>query len=590
MKKTLALILAIMMCISIIAACGGGDDDDVVLAPPSPTPAPPPAVVAPPPEEPPPTEPSRFEELGLEVDANGNVRYIEQREISVLAWDRSDNEDVNTAFTAFLAEQMLELHNVVVTFVDSPRWGEDENITILLAEQTAPDVCVTYNYGAINEFAKQGAIVDLAPLFEGSGDIFPHLWDWLGAGRLYVNMDRETGEVWHFMSRQPFNQRYIPFIREDWVAALGKSLPTNIDEFEALLYAFRDNAEELLGSDARNMIPLHMTSDPGWVAGQMLGSFVPDDITDKDLYVYGWGGERNIFYPGIKEGVRYLNKWFNDGLIHKDFALFGTGDDTPDNFVKAGFVGAIASHSFDQPYRGDGDGWNGQIQAQFGEDAGYIAVDTFKNDAGVYRKYLGAGNDRFLFIPATSTEPIAALLYLDMLCRAEIRFVLQIGFEGINYEVAPNGSFANIPIEDITDPYHMRSGRNHDIAITTHSGGLSLQPIVSAEIEGLTLAVQFPLFDPRIIGAARQVQGNGVRENHTGNIGNITSEEGITDLTDMGNAVFVRAMSASVEDFDAVYDAEMNELLERYGNAVIAERLAIWERVFGDAVMLPDNR
>jgi len=180
-------------------------------------------------------------------------------------------------------------------------------------------------------------------------------------------------------------------------------------------------------------------------------------------------------------------------------------------------------------------------------------------------------------------------LYFDMLCRPEIRFTLQIGFEGINYELQPNGAFANLVVEDEADPNRMRSGRNHDIAITTHSGGLSLQPLVSAEAEGLTLATQFPLFDPRIIGRAREVQGNGNRENHTGNIGTIDAEQGITDLTDMGNAVFVRAMSASVADFDSVYDFEMNQLLTRYGNAVIAERLATWERVFGDAVMLPEG-
>ena len=591
MRKKIALLLALLMCFTLVAACNKGEDD-VISPPPSQTPSNPPSnPPSPPPETPPPTDPTRFEELGLEVDANGNLRFIEQRSIRVLAWDRSDNEDPNTAFTAFLAEQMLEIHNVVVEFVDSPRWGEEDNITLLLAEQTAPDVCVTYNYGAVNEYARQGAITNLAPLFEDSGDLFPNLWSFLGGGRLYVNMDRETGEIWSFLSRQPFNQRYIPFIREDWVAKLGMNLPTNIDEFEALLYAFKDNAELLLGADAKNMIPLHMTADPGWVAGQMIGSFVPDNITDKDLYVYGWCAERNWFFPGIKEGVRYLNKWFNDGLIHPDFALFATGDDTPDNFVKAGFVGAIASHSFDQPYRDNENGWNGNIQAQFGPEATYIAVDTFKNDAGVYRKLLGPGNDRTLFIPGTSTEPVAALMYLDMMCRPEIRFVLQIGFEGINYSVEPNGAYRNIPIEDITDPYYMRSGRNHDIAIVTHSGGLSLQPIVSTEIEGLTFALQFPLFEARVIERARTIQANGIRENHAGNIATIVAEQGITnaELNDLGNAVFVRAMSASVEEFDAVYDAEMNQLMERYGNASIAERQAAWEKAFGDAVMLPEG-
>ncbi|MDR2591038.1 MAG: extracellular solute-binding protein [Oscillospiraceae bacterium] len=582
MKKILALMLALLMCIALVAACNG---DDPVLPSPSASPETTPTI----PDDPPETDPTRFEELGLEVDADGNVRFIEQRSIRVLAWDRSDNEDPNTAFTAYLAEKMLEYHNVVVEYVDSPRWGEEDNILLLLTEQIAPDVCVTYNYGAVNEFARQGAVADLAPLLAGSGDIFPHLWDWLGAGRLYANMDRETGEIFSFMSRQPFNQRYIPFVREDWVAALGEDLPTSIEEFEALLYAFKANADELLGSDANQMIPLHMTSDPGWVAGQMISSFIPDDITDKDLYVYGWGAERNFFYPGVKEAIRYLNKWFNDGLIHPDFALFGTGDDTPDNLVKAGFVGAIASHSFDQPYRGDADGWQGQIQEQFGEDAGYIAVDTFKNDAGIYRKLLGPGNDRTLFIPSIGTDPVAALMYFDFLCRVETRFMLQIGFEGINYEKI-DGAFVGIPIADDTDPYHMRSGRNHDIAITTHSAGLLLQPLVSTEEEGLTFALASPFIAPRLVERARSVQANGIRENHTGNIGEVTSEQGVTNLADMGNAVFVRAIAADVADFDAVYDREMDELLERFGSAVIEERKAIWESVFGDAVMLPDNR
>jgi len=583
MKRTLAAILALMMCLALVAACGDKDE------PPALTPPPTSAPVVTPPDEPPPTDPTRFEELGLEVDANGNVRFIEQREINVLMWNRSENRDTHTAFTEYLAQQALELHNIVITQVDSPRWGEEDNIVLLLAEGIAPDVSVTYNFGAVNEFAEQGAITNLAPYLEGSGDIFPHLWSWLGAERLYGNMDRETGEIWYFQSRQPVNQRYIPFVREDWVAALGMSLPTNIDEFEALLYAFKENAELLLGADAAHMVPLHMTGDPGWVAGQMIGSFIPDDITDKDLYVYGWGGERNFFYPGVKDAIRYLNKWFNDGLIHSDFALFGTGDDRPDNLIKAGFVGAIASHSFDQPYRGDADGWNGSLNAQFGEDANFIAVDTFHNDAGVYRKIVGNANDRFLFVPAIDTDPVAALLYFDMLCRVEVRFTLQLGFEGKNFEVLDNGAHKNIPIEDDQDFYYMRNGRNHDIAYTTHSAGLILQPLLSYEAEGATMALGFPLFDSRLIETAYVVQANGIRINRTGNIGNIEAERGITDLTDMGNAVFIRAMSVPVEEFDAEFDKEMNELLDRYGNAVIEERRATWESVYGDAVMLPEN-
>jgi len=578
MKKFIALILALVLCLSIVAACS--TDEDVF------------GTLPPPPDDDDdakPREPqTRLEELGLEVDANGNLRFTEPREIRVLTWDRSDNEDPNTAFTAYLAEKALELHNIIVTeFVDSPRHGEDQNMLLLLTEQIAPDVCVTYNYQAVNEFARQGAITNLEPYFRDSADIFPNLWAWLGAGRLYANQDRDTGEIYSFVSKMPTNQRYIPFIREDWVAKLGMELPTNIDEFEALLYAFKDNAELLLGSDAEYMVPLHMTADPGWVAGQMIGSFIPDDITDKDLYIYGWGGERNIFYPGVKEAIRYLNKWFNDGLIHADFALFSSTTSTPDNFIKAGWVGAIASHSFDMPYRNDADGWNGSIQSLVGPEANFIAVDTFKNDAGYYRKLLGGGDDRTLFIPNINTDPVAALLYYDMLCRPEIRFTLQIGFEGINYRVLDNGAFEPIPIEDTTDPYYMRVGRNHDIALVTNSAGLGLQPFISAEIEGLTLALAFPLTEPRVFARAIEIQATDIREFAMPNIGTVEAEQGRGNIADRGNRVFVRAMAEPIEDFDDKYDFEMAELLAWRGAAVIEERRALWESVFGDAVMLP---
>ena len=582
-KKLIGISLALIMCAGLVAACGGSTD---------PTPAPTPAATpAPPPETPPVVALDRFHELLAEYGLDEDLRFIEQRTIRVIQWDRTnpgDADPADNAFSDYLKEQMLELHNVVIEeFVKVSRWSETDDLTLLLAEGSAPDVCVTYSYPTIKTFAEQGVVVDLAPYLAESGDIFPNLWSWLGGTRLYANQEMDTGSIWSIMSRMPFNQRYIPFVREDWVDALGMSLPTTIDEFEAYLYACKDNAELLLGSDAGQMIPLHMTDDPGWVAGILAQSFIPDNITDKDLYALGWGGERGWFYPGVKEAVRYLNKWFNDGLIHPDFALFSSTDDTADNLVKSGFVGAIASHSFDQPYRDGANGWNGSIQNLVGPEANFIAVNTFKNDAGVYRKLLGPDMDRNLFISSTSNEPIASLLYLDMLCREDVRYTLQLGFEGINYEVLDNGAISPLALET-TDRYWMASGRNHDTAITTHSGGLSLGDLLSAELESISASMAYEGVDPRLIVICREVQADGIRTTPRISV-TVTAEEGISaqELNDLGNAVFVRAIAASVADFDAVYDAEMQQLLDRYGNASIAERTQIWQDLYGDATAMP---
>ena len=590
MKKLIAILLALTMCVALVAAC----DPEITPAeePPAteePTvddPAPAPAD-----DEIPDTPPGRLEELGLDE----NRRFIEQRTITVQAWER-DESPIGTVFTDYIIEGMLNEHNVVVEFVGTGRWQDPDEITIMLAEGTAPDVCYTFNYPTVENFGLQGldadgneiegrtTIWDLEQFLNDSGDVFPNLWERLGRSLLYWNQDAETGRIWAILGKQAFNQRYIPFIREDWLAELDLPLPTNVQEFEDSLIAFRDNADTLLGSDARQMIPLHMTDDVGWLIGVMAGAYMPDNITDREFYIHDVGGARNFFQPGVKEAVRVLNKWFNEGLMHPDFALFTTGDDAPDNLVRAGFVGAIASHSWDQPYRGGDEGWTGLMHAAQSTDANFIAVDTFLNDAGQYRKYLGGGQDRTLFVPASSTEPVAALMYLDFLSRAETTIFLQVGVEGINHEVQENGALMNLPVAP-GDPHHMSSGMNYDLTMPTN--GLDLNDL---HLTTISRAVGYAGIESRLIEAAVAVQMNGVRIIGNVDAGTIAAEEGMGDtIRERGNAAWARAIVAPVDQFDAVYDSEMADLLSNFAQAAIDERTAAWEARWGSATMLPTD-
>ncbi|MCL2052116.1 MAG: extracellular solute-binding protein [Lachnospiraceae bacterium] len=579
MKKKFKSLVALLLCTVLLAACGSTTEtpQDTPAAP-----APAPQVTAP--DAPPETPAGVFDELGLDE----NRRFYEQRSIRVLAWAR-DNDPTKTIFADYLKERMLEEHNVVVEFVTTERWNEVDDLTLLLAEGQAPDVCYTFNYPTIEAFANQDVITDLNPLLADSGDLYPNLWERLGWMRLYWNQDSTTGHVWSMLGMQPFNQRFISFIREDWLNALGMALPTTLEEFEAALYAFKDNAELLLGSDAGQIVPLHMTDDPGWLAGPLIESFIPNDITDKELYISGTGdpgasNARKFFAPGVKEAIRVLNKWYNDGLIHPDFALFSQTDDTADNFVRSGFVGAIAGHSFDQPYRDGEEGWTGRMHAARGTDANFIAVNTFKNDAGLYRKYLGATIDRNMFIPATSTEPIAALLYLDLLCRQDVITFLQMGTEGINHEVMPDGAMMALSVE-AGDYNQMTSGRNYDLSIPIN--GLDLG---DPDLTSKSAALGYAGVEGRLIQQAYAVQA--VDNRVTGNVGtpSVQSEEGLGDtIRERGNAAFCRAIFASVDQFDAVYDSEMESLYTQFVNASRDERLMLWESVHGSADMLPQG-
>jgi len=312
---------------------------------------------------------------------------------------------------------VLRDHNIAVTFVPVPRWTEVEVLNNLLAAGDAPDVSVTYSYTTIQTYANMGGVIDLAPYLEKYKDVLPNLWELLGESNLYWNQDPETGRIWAIEALLFQNKRINTFVREDWLKKLGLPEPTTLEEFENMLRAFRDNAELLLGENADKMIPYSTSFDVGWRNEHLLTSFVPESLTDKEMFIYGYD-DRRFLFPGYKEGVRKLNQWYNEGLIWKEFTLSRPGDTTEDDLMKQGFVGAFM-HNWDYPYRNGEDSIHVALQRLVGPEAAYIAVEPFLNDAGIPRKFLSAPVDRKIFFPVTNKEPLASLLYLDWISKLE---------------------------------------------------------------------------------------------------------------------------------------------------------------------------
>ncbi|HOB91197.1 MAG: extracellular solute-binding protein [Bacillota bacterium] len=503
-----------------------------------------------------------------------NGRFVETRYITVEVYDRSNpggSPPEDNFYTDFIKEGMLRDHNVVVEFVPVPRWTEVEVLNNLLAAGDAPDICVTYDYPTIQTYANMGGVLDMAPYLEKYKDLIPDLWDWLGEQNLYWNQDPITGTVWAIEARLAHNTRINTFVREDWLNKLGIPEPTTLEEFEQMLYAFRDNAELLLGKDADKMIPYSTSFDVGWRNNYLLTSFVPNDITDKDIYVYGFD-DRHLLLPGYKEGVRKLNEWYNAGLIWKDFPLYGAGDRTEDNLIKAGYVGAF-QHNWDYPYRDGEEGIHNTLRRMVGEDAVFIAVDPFQNDAGLYRKYLPAPIDRKVFFPSTNDEPLASLLYLNWITKFENRRFLQIGQEGVTHEVLEDGTIKTIAA---TGDKIMNSPNNIDYTITIN--GLELG---DPELTSRSLALGYAGVDKRFIEKAYMLTNRDARYEKNVQVGDIVAEQGMGPaLKEKRDTLLAQAVVAKPEDFDAVWDRGFQDYLNSGGQAIINERRAKYEQFY----------
>lgn len=501
-------------------------------------------------------------------------KFVKTRSITVEVFDRSNDKGTapdDNFYTKYIKEGMLRDHNVDVKFVRVPRWTETEAINNLLAAGNAPDICVTYSYPTVQTYANMGGILDLSPHLEKNKSLLPNLWGLLGEDNINYNKDPQKGTIWAIEAKLYNNSRINTFVREDWLKKLNIPEPKSTQEFEAMLKAFKDNAPALLGADASKMIPFSLSFDVSWRANNLLTSYVPDKITDKDLYVYGFD-DRQFLLPGIKDGVKKLNQWYNDGLIWKDFALYPAGDKTEDNLIKAGYVGAFM-HNWDYPYRDGENGIAANLKKNAGPDAAFIAVDPFKNDAGVYRKFLSNPIDRKLFFPATNKEPVASLMYLDWISKLENRRFLQIGEEGVTHEKQADGAIKAIAAagEKI-----MNSPSNIDYTVTIN--GLD---VGDKDLNIKSMALAYAGVDKRFIEKAYNTAQAGARIAKHVNVGEIKAEEGQGEaLKKKRDNLLDQAVVVKPDQFDAVYDKGYQDYLSSGGKAIIDERKAAYEKLY----------
>ncbi len=567
-KKVLSILLANTMVLSL-AACGSGDTTQ-------------PAANA---DSTPKAESSAAASSDGEAKTTSELtdgKFAETRHITVEVYDRGNDggsDPTNNMYTEYIKKGMLEDHNVEVEFVKVPRWTEVDEINNLLAAGTAPDICVTYSYPTIKTYADMGGVLDLSSYVEDYKSELPNLWNWLGETNMYWDKDPVDGTLWAVEGKLATSNRINTFVRQDWLDKLNMEAPTTTEEFEEMLIAFRDNADVLLGADADKMVPYSVSYDVGWRAATLIESFIDPDITDKEYYVNGFD-DRKLTQNGTKEAVRLLNKWYNAGLMWDNFALYGSGDTTEDDNMKAGYVGAF-THNWDYPFRNGSDSINANLQRNVGEDAKFIAIDPFDDSKGTHTKYVqSTAGDRKIFFPITNDEPLACLLYLDWISEPEHIEYLQIGDAGVTHNKLESGAIQTIAA---TGDAIQNSGMNIDYTITCN--GLNLS---SKELTDLSRAYGYAEIDPELVQEANVIAQTDAVPAKNVNVGNIEAEGGVGDtLSAKRDQVYDNAVIAAEADFDKVWDSMLADYLSAGGQAIIDERTAKWDEYFPGTDMLP---
>lgn len=216
--------------------------------------------------------------------------------------------------------------------IQGDQWGD--KISLEMSNiKTLPEFVFTAGFGDTDllKYAKQGVIL---PVEEYIDSVMPNLQKVFEQAPEYRSMCTDSdGHIWAlpWIEQLGYEKTAIqtignmPFINRKWLDFLKLDMPTTTDEFEAVLVAFRDNADALKAefSIDGDVIPMSCIMNDGdqdpciLINGFGEGYGVPDRgrniAVTEDKKVISTATQQ-----GFKDGIAWLHGLYAQGLIDQE--------------------------------------------------------------------------------------------------------------------------------------------------------------------------------------------------------------------------------------------------------------------------------
>ncbi len=299
-RRSISLVLALIMTAALLAGCGGTGG-----AP-------------------------GGSSKGLDVDpAEVAMPQAETVTIKGLTNFPAGTESEPNNRTIF--KRLEEQTNVHVEWrtIQSDQWGDKIQLEMANAK-TLPDFVFNAGFGEpdLLKYAKQGVII---PLEDYIDKYMPNLSKVFEQAPAYKAMCMDAdGHIWGLPWIEQLGSEKtaiqlldnMPFINVAWLDFLNLEMPTTVDEFEAVLVAFRDNAAALKAefNIDGDIIPMSCIMNDGgqdpYILINGFGEGYGDPDTWKHLVVTDDGKVvSDATSEGFKKGTAWLHSLYEQGLI-----------------------------------------------------------------------------------------------------------------------------------------------------------------------------------------------------------------------------------------------------------------------------------
>ncbi|MGG1879890.1 extracellular solute-binding protein [Paenibacillus cisolokensis] len=500
---------------------------------------------------------------GTSSSDNDNSGSGEKVTLRVEVFDRGNAPSGMTIsdnyLTNYVQENFGTPNNIDVEYYPVPRSEETTKLNVLMASANdVPDIVFTYDSGTFYRYATQGGLTDVTELLDQYG---PNLKKFLGEETLaYGQVD---GVQLSIPGRRLVLGKYASYVRQDWLDKLGLPIPTTTEELYNTLVAFK---EQDPGNTGGKVIPLGMSIAPAQL-DSLLWSFI-EPLTDEQKYTLTQklgSSDYPVLMPGYKEGLRFLNKLYNEGLISKDFAL---DEDKKQLWqdVQNGLVGAYSEDAGELFFEYNSTYKNLQTNVPH---AVFTPIDPYVNSEGIAAKPGYAPNAMYIMIPKSSKRAVEAIKYLDWMASGNNLFFMQNGVEGENYMLVDGIPVAN---EEASQEMKDRLYNYGDMAIIVNG------KYIGDDKQNAEAYIR------QVPDVYQDLMRVSVEISNTHKLDPVVMPVPIEAESKYGNAlkaklneIIVKVAMVSPESFDSTYESLMKEYMAGGGQAILDERTKVYE-------------
>lgn len=340
-------------------------------------------------------------------NAASDYDAYDENSITCMVWDRGNfpegySADDN-ALANWIKAKVKDEIGITLHFVSVDRSTSDSTLKKMVDEGTAPDIFFTYSSSVFGYMTTQGKVADLT---ESVAEYGKNIKEYIGDIQ-YMGVSNDLQIA--VMERRGFKApRHMAYIRKDWCEKLGLRVPATKRELINYLYAIKENNP----GGVKGAVPWAMGGDihSERFYQDFVSSYV-DNLSERDAYIYN---ERYmVVADGAIDGLRELNRLYNDGIISLDFTA--DKDDAIYTDVvtegKAGFFVDDATSPFT---------YISELK-QKEPSAQVEPVLCFDLDDGTYRNVAEPDYGLYVMVPASSKNKIDAVVkYLNWLADPKI--------------------------------------------------------------------------------------------------------------------------------------------------------------------------